>query len=163
MDILFIWVTVGSPLYEWRLKCIRRAMAVYPHANFKVITTLKEFFGFKVIDAYEILENLKGFNIDINDPIWFSDYARYYWLSRVPNTLYIDTDTFCTAPIPLIKGIGHADYWAIWNGEDLRGIADVLSKHNDQRMLSHTPDLLAERGKNFSQYFEHKPEWRGFI
>ena len=163
MDILFIWVTVGSPLYEWRLKCIRRAVEVYPDANFKVITNLKEFFGFKIIDAYEILENLKVFNVDFNDPIWFSDYARYYWLCRYPNTLYLDTDTFCLSPIPELKGIGHADYWAIYNGDDLAGISEVLNNHNNKRALLHTPALLAERGTNLSQYFDHKPFWRDFI
>lgn len=163
MDILFIWVTVGSPLYEWRLKCIRRAVEVYPGANFKVITTLKEFFGFEVIDAYEVWQNLKIFNVDITDPIWFSDYARLFWLARNPNTLYLDTDTFCISPIPVLKGIGYSNYWAIWNGQDLSGIAEVLDNNNGEQALLHTPKLLAERGKNLSQYFVHKPEWSKFI
>jgi hypothetical protein len=162
MNILFIWTGVTRPLYEWRIKCIRRALEVYPDANFKVITTLNEFFGMEVIDAREILDKLNEYDVDIQDPIFFSDYARYYWLARNPRTLYIDTDALCTTPIPEANDIGHDDYWAIWNGDDLNGIQEVLNQHGGQRHLLHTPQLLAKVGRNLSQYFIHKPSWRKY-
>jgi hypothetical protein len=165
MNILFIWTGVTKPLYEWRIRCIRQAMKIYPEAKFQVITTLKEFFGMQIIDANEILDKLNDeFSIGINltDPICFSDYARYYWLARNPKTLYIDTDAFCTLPIPETMEIGHDDYWAIWNGTDLNGISNILAQHAGKRILLHTPKLLAMVGRNLAQYFIHKPVWRNY-
>ena len=165
MNILFIWTGVTKPLYEWRMKCIRRALTIYPTAHFQVITTMKEFFNMQVIEANDISNNLNdefSIGITLHDPICFSDYARYYWLARNPQTLYIDTDVFCVSPIPEIQDIGHDDYWAIWNGNNLKGIQDILAQHDEKRYLFHTPKLLATVGRNFSQYFIHKPIWRNY-
>lgn len=163
MDILFVWNATISPLYEWRIKCIRRAMEVYPDASFKVITQLKEFFGMEIISLVEVLRFLREYKIDLDNPLMFADYARYYWLSIYPNTLYIDTDAFCISPIPTLKGIGHDDYWAIWNGNDLEGVKEILERHEDKQVLLHTPKLLASRGTNLSCYFDHKPAWRRYV
>lgn len=165
MTILFIWDGVTKPLYEWRIKCIRRTMQIYPEAKFQVITTLKEFFGMEIINANEILDKLNDefcLNLSLSNPIGFSDYARYYWLAKNSRTLYLDTDTFCLSPIPETSDIGHDDYWAIWNGDDLNGISGILALHGNAWYLLHTPELLSKVGRNLSQHFIHKPVWRNF-
>ena len=160
--VLFIWIGNNTPLYEWRTKCIRRAMEVYPDFNFKVITGLKSFFGFETIKLEPIFEAIKEYNVrPISDGhhMNFSDYARYYWLSNHPNTLYLDTDTWCIKRMPIIPGLGNMEYEAIWNGEDLESIKRVLGQHNNKEILLHTSRLLSQIGTNLSEYFEHKPLW----
>ena len=163
MNVLFIWNSTISPLYEWRCKCIRRALEVYSDAKFKVITQLTEFFGIEIVPLYEVARHMQKYNIQLSRPVMFADYARLFWLARNPDTLYIDTDAFCIKPIPQSPTIRYADYWAIWNGNDLKGIQEILDQHGGKEMLLHTPRLLAAKGKSMIEYFEHKPYWRKLI
>jgi hypothetical protein len=163
MNILFIWNATISPLYEWRNKCIRRALEVYPDAKFKVITQLTEFFGIEIVSLHEVVRHMEEYNIRLDNTVMFANYARLYWLARHANTLYIDTDTFCIKPIKQSPTIQYANDWAIWNGQELESIQDVLDQHGGKEILLPTPELLPAKGKSMIEYFDHKPAWRKLI
>jgi hypothetical protein len=157
MDILFIWTGSKIPLYEWRTRCIRRAVEIYPEANFKVITTLKGFFNMEIIDAVELNKEMAEYKLDVHSGVMFSDYARYYWLSKNPNTLYIDTDVWCVKPMPEIEGSGNCNYWMIWNGNNTEIMKELLDTHDYRGSLVHTVVPLSQAGVQMGEYFEHKP------
>lgn len=158
MNILFIWLGLRGPLYEWRIRCIRRAIEVYPLAHFQVITTLPEFFGFEIIDAGIYLQTLKVYGIyDLSDHLQYSDYARLRWLSDNPNTLYMDTDTWAIKHIPITDKMGFAKFEAIWNGGDLEEILRVLAMAQGERLLYHLANKFD--GHNLKEYCEHRPRW----
>lgn len=150
MNILFIWIGRKSPLYEWRTMCIRRALEIYPNANFQVITMLKSFFNMAIIDPYDV-------GIDLDETMVYSDYVRLDWLSRHPNTLYLDTDTFCMKPMPLTRGMGSAGFEAIWSGHDQDKIREVFYSRGEKKLLY--PLAQKFKGHNLADYFEHKPLW----
>lgn len=159
MDILFIWYGKLEPIYGWRDTCIRRALELYPEANFKCITTLKEFYGMELIDANALCEEMEaeGYYSDMENFMVLSDEMRFWWLARNKNTLYMDTDTFCIkpfepCPLPRKSGIE-----ALWNGEDLEPFAEILTKRIKGNFFVHIePELEIE---SMNDFFEHKPRW----
>lgn len=159
MNILFIWYGLVEPLYEWRHKCIARALEVYPDANVTVITCLKDFYGCDVVDAREVIEEMaiEGYEVNINNFVLTSDVMRFWWLSKHPNTLYMDTDTWCIKPMPITKEPGKVAIEALWNGEDTKTFGDFL----DARDL--TKHFVTQERKLqinlLDEYFVHKPFW----
>lgn len=152
MNILFIWSY--GPLDVWRDKCVKRAMKIYPKANFICITADSEFYGMATVPFEHWIEK---YNIPMSDMMGLSDYIRFDYLSENPDTLYLDTDTYCTKKMPFLEGIGYKSIEAIWNGKDLEGIKEIFSHHNCQQILWHLRDHMT--GTYLHDYFEHKPLW----
>lgn len=153
MTILLIWIGDNEPLNEFRNKCITQIMAMYPGAQFKVITKHKKFFGMDLIhpDNFDI-------GIDYEDYLSYSDYARLKWLSENPNTLYIDTDTWPIKPYLFGDKIGSAGFEAIWSGNQGHLIEKIYNEA-EGRLLSNHGAKLDALGESLHQYFEHKPRW----
>jgi len=157
MNILFIWLGKTEPLYEWRTMCIRRAKEVYPDANFKCITHMRAFFCMELINPSEI--DLSEYNANEDNYCGWSDYARLWYLSKHPNTLYMDTDTWCNERMPFSPECGNAGFEAIWNGTELDKMKAVLNRHNNRRLLYRLGNDLTRVGRDLNKYFKHKPLW----
>jgi len=54
LKILFIWYGLREPLYTFRHECIKRAMELYPEAEFQCITHLEKFYGMEIISPNKI-------------------------------------------------------------------------------------------------------------
>ena len=159
MNILFIWIGMVEPLYDWRSRCIFRAKEMYPDAKFYCVTTLKDFYGMEILDAVDIAEKMKvqGYYGDITQFIPFSDALRFWWLSKQSNTLYMDTDTWCIKPFEPQEEPGKVGIEAIWNGNDKTTFKDFLDRRkNGEIFVGYRDELDID---DLSEYFEHKPEW----
>ena len=99
-------------IIPYLMRCIQRATEVYPDAQFVAITNKPEVFPecFRFITCAEDKEEL----LDVYDTkddrdrinrhyIFFSDYARMHYLANNPDTLYIDTDTYCLKRMPKLN------------------------------------------------------------
>ena len=158
MNIVFIWDGFQAPLYEMRTRCVRRAMDIYSEAKFTCITTLKEFFLINIINTYDYYEKIKHYDIDVNKYMNFSDYARFHYLSEHEDTLYLDTDIWCTKPIKLTEECKATDIQAIWSGKDCNGIKEIFSKHDNRIILHHLRNKF-KNDNDFNECFQHKPKW----
>ena len=73
-------------------------------------------------------------------PVWKSDILRMYWLSRHPDTLYLDTDGILTHKPALTKisfgildmtdGVTKGDYYAIYNLKNCSFFLDCMDRFN---------------------------------
>lgn len=158
MEVLFIWFGLREPLYDWRISCIKRAKAVYPDAKFKCITTWKEFYGMEVVPAYPLAEELNrhGFYADMHPDKYrqTSDEMRFWWLTHYPNTLYLDTDTWCESPIERSRKPGKMSIEALWSGEDAQPFKEILEiREKGEFFVRYNKDLRAE---DLSEYFTHR-------
>ena len=159
MNILFIWIGMVEPLYDWRHRCIFRAKEMYPDAKFQCVTTLKEFYGMEIVDAREVAEKMEeqGYYGDITQFIPFSDALRFWWLSKQKNTLYLDTDTWCKTPLNPHPNAGKAGIEALWNGENTSVFKDFLDKRRSGEIfVGYRNELDID---DLTEYFEHKPKW----
>jgi len=159
MDILFIWFGKSDPLYEWRDACIRRAFEMYPEANFKCITTLKDFYGMELIDANELCTKMEseGYYSDIDNFMALSDEMRFYWLARNKNTLYLDTDTYCSERFELSALPRKAGIEALWSGDDCGPFEIILKIRDKGQFFINLESTLNIAEMNHA--FEHKPQW----
>lgn len=163
MNILFIWYGLIEPLYEWRNLCINRALKIYPDAHFQCITTYVDFYGMEVIDARCVLSEMRdgGYYADeksmVNNILSLSDEMRFWWLERHQNTLYLDTDTYCTKPMTATPRAGKAGIEALWSGSESKPFSDILSirtKGDIFVRLAGKVDAI-----DLTEYFKHKPLW----
>ncbi len=108
MKVLMFWQNMGVH-DAYRMLCIRRVTEVYPSAEFIAITDFPEFFPecFQILDLDIVINELMCTYTDKQDHIdmqshyvFVSDYARMHFLSIHPNTLYLDTDTYCAKKMP---------------------------------------------------------------
>jgi len=84
-------------------------------------------------------------------PVWKSDILRMYWLSKYPDTLYLDTDgTLVTKPIltkisfgtlDMTDGSVRGDYYAIYNLNNCTFFLDCMSRFN--KHITIHPDQAA--------------------
>jgi len=159
VNVLFIWFGKLEPIYGWRDTCIRRAKELYPEANFKCITNLKEFYGMELINADELCSQmeLEGYYSDTDNFMALSDEMRFYWLANHKNTLYMDTDTYCVERLELGALPRKMGIEALWSGDDLKPFEDMLKlRTKGQFFIDLESDLKLDEMKG---YFEHKPLW----
>jgi len=159
MDILFIWFGKVEPLYAWRDACIRRAFELYPEANFKCITTLKDFYGMEIIDAEEVAAKMKseGYYSDIDNFIALSDEMRFWWLARNKNTLYLDTDIYCVDKFNTDNTPKKSCIEALWNGDNYLPFIKILETRAKGELFIDIEEKLDI--EDMSECFEHKAKW----
>jgi hypothetical protein len=99
MRILYIW-DGRHDLPAWRKAYIDSTMNLYPDAEYFCISTFPTFHSdrFTVLNGSEMMDEMKnhfGFKSTPyrwQDPICFSDWARFWFLGMHGDTLYLDTD-----------------------------------------------------------------------
>lgn len=98
MNLLYIWDGF-NPLPESRRKAIEATTALYPEAKRLCITRQKAFLpGFEIVPWDNLRDSMTrhfGFRSPPyawNNPVTFSDWARFFWLATHGDTLYLDTD-----------------------------------------------------------------------
>lgn len=96
MRILYVWDKPEIP--DTRKACVTGTLSLYPDAEAFCITKAPKFMGMKVIPWMEVLGKMKAFfgfqktPYAWNNPMCFSDWARFWFLANNDNTLYLDTD-----------------------------------------------------------------------
>lgn len=167
-NILFIWYGLREPLYTLRDRCIIQALKIYPKANFKVITAMKAFYDMEIINVYDIIEEMKKEDLytDINHYMALSDEMRFWWLKNNPETLYLDTDTWCKEQMPYMEKCGHMNIEALWNGnnEHTKPFDDIMNKRKKGELYNtYIPELYQSESVPLDKYFSHKDVWvKGF-
>ena len=159
MNIIFIWYGLIEPVSRWREMCLKRAVEVYPNANFSCITTLKYFYGMNIIDARKVISEMEagGYYHDIHNFMAMSDEMRFWWLERNEYTLYMDTDTYCKTPMLPGFRAGKAGIEAIWSGRETKPFADILDMRKMGSLFVHLSGSL--EAEDMREHFEHKPRW----
>lgn len=109
MNLLFIWAGDLEPLPAYRRAAVEATRAMYPDARALCISRWPEFLpGFEVLPWDAVVEEMAA-DLDVAEvPVtWrrgymaFSDWARFWFLAKNPDTFYLDTDARPVAPIPL--------------------------------------------------------------
>ena len=158
MNILYCYLGLKEPLYEWRIMCIRRTFELYPDATYHCITNFRQFFGMRRVNPERIAQET-GYKHGMQKHASFSDYARLWYLSKHPNTLYLDIDTWCEKPMPITDKMGNVYFEAIWNGTECDKIKEVYDMNNGEIYLHPLGHQLSKRGGDLSEYFTHNPDW----
>jgi len=165
MIILFIWDGLRTRISDYRLKCISRAKEVYPNAEFKCITKTTEWcpYEFDFITWSEMEKKIKDkWNVTIESPIAFSDYARFAYLSENKNTLFLDTDVYCKERMPEMNGIGiyQGNICVIYNGVHLNFFYQLVKKRRKDCILVGLNKQI--KGRDLRPYFIHKSTENGY-
>jgi hypothetical protein len=145
LTVLHIWVK--GRLTDFNLMCMKRAKEIYPDADFV-------FFSDRLA-PFPWMNRVTANYLNINSPQMYSDYARLFYLSNQPHTLYIDCDVYCLKPIPL-DDFGSAGIWAIYNHDKMDAIKSILKNRNGQNMNAWYGKDLALTGGDLSKYFIHR-------
>lgn len=158
MEIVFIWFGLYEPLSDYRIACIKRAKEVYPDAKFKCITNFTKFYDMEVVDATALAKEMTklGYygNTDKEKYMYLSDEMRFWWLTHYPNTLYLDTDTWCEKPMPITPRAGKVRIEALWSGEQCERFMDILVQREKGKLfIGYHRKVDAE---DLSEYFTHK-------
>jgi hypothetical protein len=99
VQILYIW-DGRHELPNWRKACIDSTMSLYPDAEYFCISRFPTFHSdrFTMINWFEMMEQMRShFGLKATpyrwqDPVCFSDWARFWFLGMNGDTLYLDTD-----------------------------------------------------------------------
>jgi len=163
-NVLFIWYGLREPLYTLRDKCIINAIQKYPEAKFRVITSLKAFYDMEIVNVYDVIDEMKKEDLytDINHYMALSDEMRFWWLKNNPETLYLDTDTWCEETMPYMKECGHMNIEALWNGnnEHTKPFDKITSKRIKGELFNtYIPELYESDSIVLDKYFSHKAKW----
>lgn len=144
--------------------CIERCREIYPEAKYKLITTLKDFpiDGFEFINAYEYEREMfnQGYPVAIKEYMIYSDFARFDYLRKHENHLYLDIDMWCASKAPLAEKAASAGIEAIWSGRQTDVVNRAFMERGSRRLLIGLTAPLHKAGAlDISKYFEHKPKW----
>jgi len=173
--LLTCWVS-GFEFSEYRKKCLDRMLEVYPDRESVVITDEPELFKnfdhiIEVTD-YKI-KLVKEYGVDVvklSLAYHFSDCARMVFLYENINTLYIDTDVYCTEPIPTIPldkfGALNQEICVLYNNNSSAIFKELLYKYKDLKanalaVLS-LDKLFKDSMFGLSEYFIHKSAVHGY-
>jgi len=83
---------------------------------------------------------------------------RFQWLFENPDTLYLDTDTWCVKPMAFSDNCGHMNIEALWNGKDSKIFKDIYNQADHKRHLYILKRKLDNSDSlKLYDYFEHSP------
>lgn len=159
MNIIYLWFGLAGPLNVWQKMCIDRAKEIYPEANFQCITTLKEFHGMEIISAEKVLSDMHKLGLygDLTSHMSTSDEMRFYWLMNNENTLYLDSDTYCTKKYDFTEKASKMKIEALWSGKEPKPFKDILETRIKGQLFIKLHNKV--NAEDMTGYFEHKPLW----
>lgn len=175
MNILLCWFQ-RYKLSSYRRRCIDRVRELYPEANFFIFTDdIHSFPGWILLDVEAYKKHLKEDYLILEEWLqnlyFFTDCLRFYFLSGTPNTLYIDTDTYCVEKIPKLKSkkVGAVQHTisTLYNNNNLEYFTKIFEEHVNDYYTKTLNRLIKyfDFGKSvvdISDYFIHQSIEHGF-
>jgi len=159
--ILFIWISEKT-LDGFRLDCLKRAKKIYENVQLILITNLKKGCPEEVdtilpIDYYLGLL-WKEYGIKTPDIITQTNFTRYYYLSKNPNTLYLDTDIYLQRKIEVNDYIGRygKDISAVFNGNELSFFDNLIRLRNSNNSTENLKSFFPQDAIDLSRWMTHK-------
>lgn len=171
MNLLYIW-DGRNALPESRRKAIEATLGLYPEARCFCITRLKSFVSnrFEILDWDSLLLRMAdhfGFKetpYRWQDPMTFSDWARFYHLAYNPDTLYLDTDCqmLLRYAFDIENKVIHSpnNICLVYSPNNSKAM-NILELLRDRKHVGTLMDLLPHFGPTWSkpippEYFRHK-------